>query len=175
MIVSTNKPESSPIVPLSSPGKGEQETHFAMRKRLKNTTVPPCSPISPTKLYLKDETACISHSSAYIEESREKGGTGEQVRDKRLQKESFRRCVRLVFSYLGIENTLRNFQKWDKNLAWDEFAHNIQNPTKTARVNVLWHGEKSGAIITVKLPGRTRAECLGKLDTKRYLFKSWAF
>ncbi len=175
MAVSTNKPESSPIVPESSPGKGEQETHFAMRKRLKNAVVPPCSPISPTKLYRKSETTCNTHNSAKIEENREKGGTGEQVRDKRLQKEPFRRAVRLVFKHMGIENSVRNFQKFDNQLAWQEFARNIQNPTRTARVDVLWHGEESGTIITVKLLGRSRAEAIKKIDTKLYKFVEWSW
>ncbi len=98
-----------------------------------------------------------------------------QDADLRLKSESFRRAVRLVFSYLGIENTVRNFQKWDNQIAWEEFAHNIQNPTKTARVNVLWHGEKSGTTITIKLPGRTRTEAIKKIDTKRYKFVEWAW
>ncbi len=95
--------------------------------------------------------------------------------DYRLRSERFRQSVRTVFKYMGIENTVRNFHEFDKQIAWEEFAGNIQNPTKWARVDVLWHGQKSGTIITIKLPGRTEAEAIKSLDTKLYGFVEWSW
>lgn len=100
---------------------------------------------------------------------------GNPTTDFRLRSDSFRRAVRTVFEYMGIENTVRNFHEFDNKLAWVEFAHNIQNPAKTARVNVLWYGLPSSAIITVNLPGRTQAEAIKSLDTKLYKFVEWCW
>ena len=169
--------ECSPMFPQSSPGKGEQESLFSTLKSQRKSIVPPCSPISGTKEVICNNTGMDIRGVSRIYNNRDFGGNmGEHFKtDLRLKSERFRRAIRLVFSYLGIENTVRNFQKWDNQIAWEEFAHNIQNPTKTARVNVLWHGEKSGAVITVKLPGRTRAEAIKKIDTKRYKFVEWTW
>ena len=100
---------------------------------------------------------------------------GKPTTDPRLRQEPFRRAVRLVFKHLGVENSVRNFQKFDNQIAWQEFARNIQNPTRTARVDVLWHGEKSGTIITVKLLGSSRAEAIKTINNKVYKFIEWAW
>lgn len=98
----------------------------------------------------------------------------ENPTDFRLRSESFRVSVRIVFDYLGIENTMKNFKKFDKMLEWTTFAHNILNPVKRARVEPLWNGQGIGRNITVELPGRTHNEAMKNLDKKHYIFSSWA-
>lgn len=102
-------------------------------------------------------------------------GPENERTDPRLRSESFRQDVRLVFDFLDIENTGRNFKEWDKIIDWTTLAHNINFPMQTARVEVLRHGLKTGGIITVKLPGRTRDEAIANLDESKHEFNEWSW
>lgn len=94
--------------------------------------------------------------------------------DFRLRSEEFRQSIRTVFDHLGIENTMRNFKKYDKMLEWTTFAHNILHPVKMARVYPIWNGQPIDQHITVELPGRTRNEAIKRLDKSKYVFREWA-
>ena len=93
--------------------------------------------------------------------------------DPRLRSEKFRQTVRMVFDYLDIENTGRNFKKFDKIIDWMAFNQNILYPTQTARAEIIREGLPTKGMITTKLPGRTRSEAIKNLDEKRYRFIEW--
>ena len=92
--------------------------------------------------------------------------------DLRLGSESFRQSVRIVLDFLGLEGTQGNYRKRPE-IDWELLANNIQNPTKLAVVEILTHGTPTGQMILQEIPGVTRAEVLGNLDTKFYSFERW--
>jgi len=91
--------------------------------------------------------------------------------DPRLRSEKFRQDVRLVLDYLGLENNMGNFKKYD--IDWETFADGIRNPKQTAVVEILFIGTSTGKTRCVDLPGATKTEAIKKLDTSRYIFRKW--
>jgi hypothetical protein len=90
--------------------------------------------------------------------------------------QNLRMLVRLVLLYLGLESTLGNFRRYDSKYGgvirdWPAFADRISSPRMTAEVAVK--GGRGEMLFCVDLPGRTRQEAIGKLDTNCYEFRRW--
>ena len=95
--------------------------------------------------------------------------------DPRLRSEKFRQDVRLVLDYLGVENTVGNFRKYDSefHIDWEVFADGIRHPKHTAVVEILVRGTDTGKTRCIDLPGDSKDEAIKKLDKSRYVFRKW--
>jgi hypothetical protein len=69
-----------------------------------------------------------------------------------------RQNIRLVMEHLSIENTLQNYQKWDKILDWDAMAENIRHPNFDILCDIVYNHDKVGRVfVNVEAPDREAA------------------
>jgi hypothetical protein len=175
--------------------KGEQKGSDTGGEAAKPLVVPPCSPLSSYKEYkkngIREGNNTISKTNSTEEYKniyktiRKNGGTREQggtnfsppnPPDSRLSDPLFAASVRTVLEYLGLESTQGNFRKYDSRHGgsiknWPAFADRISFPRMTAEVAVK--GGRGAMLFCVDLPGRSREEAIGKLDTNCYGFRRW--
>ncbi len=99
--------------------------------------------------------------------------------DPRLRSEKFKRSVRVVLDYLGLNNNMGNFKKYDEKygsptpINWEKFAYNIEHKGFEAMVEILQNGNPTYRTGLKKLYGETKEEALKTLDTKNYKFERW--
>ena len=57
--------------------------------------------------------------------------------DPRFESERFRQSVRRVLEDIGEKPTFENFKKYDKFIEWEQYAENLDSPTKIALCHIL--------------------------------------
>ena len=45
--------------------------------------------------------------------------------------------IRIVLEYLGIPATMGNYRRYESTINWEQFAFNIQNPSRMALVDIV--------------------------------------
>jgi len=95
--------------------------------------------------------------------------------DKRMDNPVFKKAVKDVLVYMGLRPTHTNFRLWDRQhgsttpIAWIEFARNIRNPSRPARVYPIDScNRRTAEDIPLDIPGGDVANL-----ESGYEFKCW--
>jgi hypothetical protein len=99
--------------------------------------------------------------------------------DPRFESERFRRSVRRVLQDIGQEPTFGNFKRYDKFIDWEQYAKNLEHPTKVALCHVLdGQGRKvclNGVPVQVaqEIPACSESEAARLLKKQSKVFVRW--
>ena len=105
--------------------------------------------------------------------------TRSKFSDRRFESELFRRSVRRVLQDIGEEPTFGNFKKYDKVIDWEQYAKNLDSPTKIALCHILdGQGLKvciDGIPVQVaqEIPACSEPEATRILKKQSKVFVSW--
>ena len=99
--------------------------------------------------------------------------------DRRFESERFRQSVRRVLQDIGEKPTFENFKKYDKFIDWEQYAENLDSPTKTALCHILdGQGLKvciNGVPVQVaqEIPACSESEAAKILEKQSKVFVRW--